>query len=567
MNKYSVYFSLVVCFLLSPLFSEGKNLQELEIAFAKDNYDIVHSATFQNMRGFIAHHKYAVNYESKAPKRTFYVEGNAYQMGYLMGMMAEKDVAVMTNEFIDNVLLSFIKVDVDPKKIPVIWGVLMDILKNETKRVLRDMSKEYINEMKGIEAGCKAANPETKVTFNRLLMLNSGFDTLLSNFYALNQLWDKYPKLSVKDLDIPIMCNAFSVFGKATKDGKHYFGRDFMFPPGDAFEYTASMVIYRPSDKRLPIVSVTAPGFVGSIAAMNSNGVAMGVDMVPSGGCDNNRPGINSLMMVRSVMHSGSDVNKAVKQVVKTQRGVSWLYMIADGQNDRSVVLETGKSTRKLDAIAFPPDELKWLALLPDADFLKRFENQKHQKGLMVRWNDYKYPQKFQEFNNDLFWYHGKKINSKAWGERGFINRKHSGTNCPEAFYFSPQREEKDDVLIMTNHYVTPSMRLCAMNPMTIEIARNKANEVQWRYDELNEQILKNYGNIDAEKALELIDFLSPERKHPEFYKNNQKSSDGKTQRIRGSVSLFDLKDKTVKTKFGFYADDWITVTLPNYVD
>jgi len=78
---------------------------------------------------------------------------------------------------------------------------------------------------------------------------------------------------------------------------------------------------------------------------------------------------------------------------------------------------------------------------------------------------------------------------------------------------------------------------------------------------------LSNYGNIDAQKALELIDFLSPERKHPEYYKNNKKSSDGKTQRIRGSVSLFDLKEKKVTTKFGYYADDWTTITLPNYVD
>lgn len=557
---------LISLLLVGFLFADGKSLQELEIAFAKDNYEIVHKTTFENQRGFIAHHKYAVNYESKAPKRAFYVEGSAYQMGYLMGTMAERDVDLMTNEFMNNVLLSFIKVDVDPKKIPVIWGILMDIVKNETKRVLPDMPEEYIQEMKGIEAGCKAVNPKTRVTFDRLLMLNSGFDTLLSNFYALNQLWEKYD-LSVKDLDIPIMCNAFSVFGEATKDGKHYFGRDFMFPPGDAFEYTAAMIIYRPSDERLPLVSVAAPGFVGSIAAMNSNGVAMGVDMVPSGGCDNNRPGINSLMMIRKIMHRGSDVNTALKNVVETQRGVSWLYMIADGQTDKSVVLETGKSTDSLSAINFPPDELKWLALLPDADFLKRFENQKHQKGLMVRWNDYKYPEKFQEFNNDLFWYHGKKINSKSWGEKGFINRKHTEQNCPEAFYFAPQRESKDDVLVMTNHYVTPSMRMCAMNPMTIEISRNKANEVQWRYDELNSLILSNYGNIDAEKALELIDFLSPERKHPDFYKNNKKSSDGKTQRIRGSVSLFDLKDKSVKTKFGFYADDWITITLPNYVD
>lgn len=566
MNKYFIYSFFFLSLILSPLLSEGKSIQELEIAFAKDNYEIAKNVVFENQRGFIAHHKNAFNYESKKVKRIFYVEGNAYQMGYMIGEMAEEDIVKMTSSFLDKVLLSFIKVDIDPKKIPVIWNTLMNILENETKRVLQDMPQEYIDEMKGIEAGCKAVNAETKVTFGRILMLNSGFDILLSNFYALNQLWEKYP-LSIKDLEIPIMCNAFSVFGEATKDGKHYFGRDFMFPPGDAFEHTATMIIYHPTDGRLPLVSVTAPGFVGSIAAMNSEGIAMGVDMVPSGNCNNERPGINSLMMVRHTIHRGTNAKKALDVVVNTQRGVSWLYMIADGKNDKSLVIEAGKSTEELGSAKYPPDELKWLALLPDADFVNRFENQLPQKGLMVRWNDYKYPKKFQEFNENLFWYYEKKVSSKSWGERGYINKTHKGTNCPDGFYFSPQRENKDDVLIMTNHYIVPSMRLCAMNPMTIEMAKNKANEVQWRYDELNNQILFNYGNIDAEKALELIDFLSPERKHSEFYKNNKKSSDGKTQRIRGSISLFNVTDKTVKSKYGFYADDWISITLPNYVN
>ncbi|WP_372369966.1 hypothetical protein [Candidatus Uabimicrobium sp. HlEnr_7] len=60
--------------------------------------------------------------------------------------------------------------------------------------------------------------------------------------------------LKPEHIEAPLMCNDFSVFGKATSDGKHYFGRNFMFPTGGIFEYMFCMTIYCPDDNRLPMV-------------------------------------------------------------------------------------------------------------------------------------------------------------------------------------------------------------------------------------------------------------------------------------------------------------------------
>lgn len=563
-----VFIGILLFLLPCLLFSQTvtyKSIPELEAAFARDNYDVVKSVSFQGKNGLLAEHKTAFNYESKAKKKVLYVEGNAYEMGYLTGLLAPDDVQKMTTTFIDRIIFDFIGWEVNPDKIKEIWKILKALIIEGCKNMLPDIPKAYIDEMKGIADGCKAANPTSKVTFDDLCMLNVGIDCLLSYIYAVNNLWDR--GIRPEDLRIPVMCNAFSVFGKATRDGKHYFGRDFMFPTCSVFEYTGCLLIYCPNDGRLPLVSVACPGFVGSIASMNKEGIAMGVDMSPSGNCNHKRPGLNSLLLVRHGIHEAGSATQALTKMVEAQRGVSWDYMIADGKNDRSVVVEAGCKTANLDFLQYPPSDLMNERLLPDQAFLTRYETQKHQMGLMVRWNDYRYPESFLQFNKALFEYYHQPYSAADFGERGYINKTYSEKTCPFAFYFAPQRENKDDVLIMINHYVVPSMRLCAMNPWTVLVAKGNIDDIQWRYDELNNQVLQSYGSIDFEKAKVLIDFLAPYHKFPKYYEHSPASSDGTTKIIRGSVSAFNLTDKVIQSHFGFFKDEWVTIQLLNYVD
>ncbi len=543
-----------------------KSTAELKSAFEQDNFVVVREIEFQGQRGLLAEHKISTNYETKEKRRAFYLEGNSYQMGYLLGSLAHEDVEKLSSHFVDRILLQFMKIDVDPKKVKEYLDVLKEMISLGVEDVLQDMPASYIEELEGIQAACLAANPQSQVTMKKLLRLNVGFDVILSNFYALNKSVFS-TRLDPRDLDIPVMCNAFSVFGNATKDGKHYFGRDFMFPTGDLYQDLAAYMIYVPSDERLPMVTVTAPGMIGSITAMNVEGVGMGLDMVPGNNCTPERPGLNSLMAVRNTAHYGTSAQSALDKLIETQRGVTWLYFIADGKNNRSAAVEAGASLEKPDFLSMAPPLLRALGYLPNAKFVQENETQKAQKGLMVRWNDYKYPQEFTNFNNDLFSYHGKKQTSKSWGERGYINRVFYDTNCPDAYYFAPQRESKDDVLIMCNHYITPSIRFATMNPWTMLVTAKKQNDSQWRYDELNNQIMKSYGEIDYQKAKDLIDYLSPLKEHKNYYSDNEKSSDGKRFVVEGSVSICNLTDKTIETLSGYYGDEWTSVSLMNYIE
>lgn len=577
-----------------------KSTEDLIKAFEEDGYNVNPIVNFEGRRGIKALSKTATNYQTQEPKNVLYVEGNAYEMGYLIGRMAYKDVERMCTEYLDNIIPAFIDPNLDPYKYKILLEVLSYIVMEYCVHIYKkhpdDIPQVLRDEMKGIEDGCKASDPHTKVTYDRLFALNAGVDCLLAFIYPgdglleilaeldlrIEELMLRIPGLKVgpsglksifpsfkpEHFRLPISCNAFSVFGEAA-EGKHYFGRDFMFPPADVFQDTACLIIYNPKYKNnkraLPFISMAAPGFVGCIAAMNIEGIGIGIDMAPSVLCDHKRPGLNALLLARYSIQNSSSAEEIIDTIIAAQRGVSWIYFVADGKNNKAAVVEAAKKTDKIDYLHYPPENLK--KYLPKGPF------NKSQQGLMVRWNGYNYPASYLKYNKKLFDYFNKKYNSADFQKCGYIDKTWTDKNLPESFYFAPQRENRPYVLIVTNRWLVPEMQLCAMDPWTVVLAGSHLNDIQWRYDELNNEILNALGEcrklgtgIDWDTAKKLINFLAPDGKFPDYYKNNKKSSDGKTKMINGSVSLCNLTDKIITSHFGYYADDWIKIHLPNYV-
>ncbi|HEX3046145.1 MAG TPA: hypothetical protein VHY08_15425, partial [Bacillota bacterium] len=501
--------------------------QNIRQAFADDNFDVVLEHTINGRTGYRAEHRTAKNARTGQKKRAFYVEGNPYEMGYLIGYMTPDEIDQMGTTFIRDVIFEFFSKGNEndngkhefflikwlkwlyQKVVQFFTWLVKKFIQWRLKywiydiavHVFKDIPYEYRQEIYGIFKGysdvCAATKRKPKVEFEDLWVLNVGVDCLLAFVYNPGFFIEKFPKFApLKSgflFRVPIACNGFSVFGAATRDPNpdggedvhyHYFGRDFMFPTADVFQDVACPVIYNPipQNGRIPLVSMTAPGFAGSMTAMNTAGVAMGVDIAPSGSCDHHRPGFNSLLLVRDSIHRGPSAQAALDHVVKAQRGVSWNYIIADGTNDQAVVLETGTRTFNPESFSSPPEELIKFGLIPDPEFFKNHETQTHQEGLMVRWHNYHYPEAFLQFNRLLFEYYEKVYDETFFGERGYISERINGkvkNNCPYAFYFSPQRENKDDVLLVTNHFITPTMRYCAMDNWVVEVARNQLDDIQ----------------------------------------------------------------------------------------
>jgi hypothetical protein len=564
-----------------------KTTDELTQAFVADGYDVKDVQLYQNQRGIRAEHRTARNTRTSAPKKAFYVEGNGFQMGYLTGLLAEEDVSKMAGDYVEKVILAFIAPGLTGLSHSIVYHILLAIVKEYCQVTYAlhrtDIPKQLQDEMNGIVAGCKASNANSSVTYENILALNAGQDCLVSLIYTgirlpdwiehiLPKLGGEYavlaehpegvarargmlPELKPEFFRLPLACNAFCAFGDATNDGKVYFGRDFQFPTASVLQDHACLIVYNPAypvgDGRpaLPLVAMSAPGFVGAITAMNAAGVGIGVNMVPAGNCDPGRPGLNSLLLVRHAGQCGYGAAGAVAAIVAAQRGASWCYPIGDA-GGRAAFVEGGRTIDHLDYLSYPPPDYK--PLLPKGPF------QPAQRGVMVRWNDWQYPMEYLQYNQALFQKMGCRWDQAQFEERGFIDPLWHGGPVDQTFFFAPQRESKSDLLIAANQFIIPEMRLCAMRTWTNLVAKSKMSDLLWRYDELNKECLEAYGTIDEAAALKLINFLSPKGKFPAYYGNDPI--------IQGSVSLCNLTNRIIHSHFGYHDDEWVKLTLPRYV-
>ncbi|MPM86472.1 hypothetical protein SDC9_133561 [bioreactor metagenome] len=350
-----------------------------------------------------------------------------------------------------------------------------------------------------------------------------------------------------------------------------------MFATGSTLQNHLAHIIHLPENAQgttgtlLAHVSVTAPGIIGSVSAMNLSGVAGSLNMAPAANCDTEHIGFNSLLLLRECIMKGASAARAAKVIQNARRGVTWNYALSDGASDTACAVEAGASWPAIDFLSYPPKQ--YLPYLPDAGFLAEHQSAPYKNGVMVRWCGDAFPEEYYKFNGGLWQFYKEKYDNRiklrpdAFLPWGFINRTPRDKNCPSSYYFAPRRTQ-GSVIITSNHFLMPHMRLCAMDSWCAQVVKGDVNDIQWRYDELNYQIrqtLLKQGSVSYQAAKQLIDFLAPYGKFPNYYAKNPKSRDGKALRIEGCVSVFDLKKRSVESHYGYYNDDWVKTTLPNY--
>lgn len=616
---------------MPPLESVASRFSRVEAAFDHDGFSVTQHADLlapdarlgyrlkDDCIGVLAEHRSARNRKTGRPKRAYYLEGDAWHRGYLLGLLAEQEISRMTGEFLKKVVFAFFDGGAARARgiMEELQKLIVDIASTASRAALPDIPREYILEIQGIVDGCAAANPRTSVTRDDLVTLNVGVDAVLAHVYSGKLFAER--RISPRMLRTPIGCNAFSLSGAAA-GGRHFFGRDFMFPTADVFQDTACLVVCNPWSTRvrcLSFVSQTAPGFIGSMAAMNSAGVAMGVNMLASRLCDPRRPGFNSLGLVRDCAQHCSTADEAVERIAAAPRGVTWLYPVADS-GGRAFVVEAG---RRLGARERFPlfDCVPWhyRPMLPGAAYFRRMRRRygtpKPRAGLCARANTYRFPRDFILDWNERLWrgfdrdwliktvdfladlvglvtglfsrkpgslwttfkteieaLHSGAVYSEAdFSERGYIDRTWHEKNCPGPFYFAPQRESRPDVLVATNHAICPEMRLTAMNEWIALLSGGNTDDIQWRYDELNREILDALesapGGVSEAVAWDTINFLRPDGRFPGYY-NPLGALPWEEVQVHGSITLCELTGRSMKSLFGYYGDQPVTITLGHYV-
>ena len=124
-------------------------------------------------------------------------------------------------------------------------------------------------------------------------------------------------------------CSGFSIFGKATKDGRMYHGRILDYMKGVGLEQNAVVIIHQPDAGRHAWANVSYAGFVGSVTAMNEKHISVG-EM--GGGGYGNWDGKPMAQLVRDVMENADTLDEAVEIMRKGPRTCEYYYVISDGK-------------------------------------------------------------------------------------------------------------------------------------------------------------------------------------------------------------------------------------------
>lgn len=595
--------------VFSPLTTEA-----LEQGFLRDGFTVDTWTEYRGFRGARLLSTNATVLSTGLPKRAYYVEGNSYEMGYLSGMLSAPEVEVMTTTYIKHFTAEMISPAWDEKirKSPLyndIITLMMEYIVTLCNLSFKDDNEqglipgELVEEIQGLSDAVLDQLPSSYASVERLLTLNYGIDWILAHVYrgtlTATFLQHSYTPTAQQTHEennipeeavflarqfwlnagdhffvLPAFCDAYGVSGNATLSGEDvFFARDFQLPVGTVYQDYQAMYIFFPVDGRIPLISTAAPGFVGSVTAMNAAGVAMGVDVLRSGDTRPASPGINSVLLVRHTAHQATSTEMAIDVVVNSARGVSWLYPICDISGD-CVVLESG--------VQLPPDTpfngLSFVQggptgvrhYLPNEKFMEEHNSDDiMRRGLFIRRNNYKYPSEFQDFNPQLFAFADVPYAPDNWNETGRIFSNWTAEHFDDTSklldnYFPPQRETFDDVVLTSNLAVVPEIRLAQMSYFA-NFVTHSAKGTQWRYDSLNNLLVENHGKIDLEKAKDIITFLSP-AKSPGYWTDEFIKGEPMTALIEGSISVCDLKAMRIHTLGGYWCDNWTSLTLTNYV-
>jgi hypothetical protein len=170
-------------------------------AFSLDGWNV--TATAQSpagTTGYAAVSLTATTLDTGRAKKALYVAGTGRDMGFLVGSLAARDVAKMAVTYVSQLPIELVARSLFEraqkskrwrKVYDAVVYLLGDILvagANGSFQQLLEAGGYFpdalVQEMHGIVEGCQAVDPDSPVTFDRIVTLNYGIDFLLAHAYS-----------------------------------------------------------------------------------------------------------------------------------------------------------------------------------------------------------------------------------------------------------------------------------------------------------------------------------------------------------------------------------------------
>ena len=225
-------------------------------------------------------------------------------------------------------------------------GYTMDYINEQAVRMERHFPAEYIEEMRGIVKGLRAAGVE-----------DIGYEHLRA-CVVVAEIQHRAP-------GSPPGCTNFAVFGKWTKDGRLLHGRNLDWNIRGQAQDDAVILVWRPKNGK-PFMMVGWAGCIGSVSGMNASGITIGE--MTSSSPDETFDGLPLFLTMRLVLEKASTLEEAVKIIRDKPRTLGWNYVIGDGAVPDACALEVDAETCEIFGPMDTKEEVETgHAPLPDA--------------------------------------------------------------------------------------------------------------------------------------------------------------------------------------------------------
>lgn len=245
--------------------------------------------------------KYGEAYlEKKGDLLILHLKGSYYEIGYQYGILLGDSIRCSIQYLLQKM---------------VELGYTYDYMINCAMKMVKYIPQEYIEEMKGLADGA---------------YLNYT-DVLLAQIDAdLQGTREMY-------------CSSFAVFGKSTKDGHLYHGRNLDAPISP--QQAGLIIVYEPESGN-PFVSVGGFGKIGVHTGINEKGIS--VALMFSSTNDTSIEGMPILILLRKVLQYANNLADAVHIINQTCRTTGWNIVLGDGVNLNACAVEISHSLCKV---------------------------------------------------------------------------------------------------------------------------------------------------------------------------------------------------------------------------
>lgn len=201
--------------------------------------------------------------------------------------------------------------------------------------------QDALDELRGILDGMRLRNPNTFVTEQDLIFMNSIIDIG-----------------AIVDLDV-FQCSSLAVWGPIAKDGKLFQTRNTDLMVGSGIESHTLIVMAKPTGG-VPYVNPGYAGMIGCASGLNAHGIGVGQVWAFSLDRGFGRPWI---LATRELMATGDDVDDAIRIFSSHRRTYGSNFVFADrgdtrGGVPRAIAIESSQANLQFFESMDPKEDL-----------------------------------------------------------------------------------------------------------------------------------------------------------------------------------------------------------------